>query len=216
MTPYRLLLASQSPRRRQFLSDLGIRFRAVNPDAEELSQGLPPDGLARENARLKALAALPGRKARHLNELVLAVDTIVVLGSRVLGKPCSAREAEGMLAALSGRTHEVISGLHLQVAGREGRAVTRSASTQVTFRRLSRRQIHWYVATGEGKDKAGAYGIQCLGALLVERIDGCYFNVVGFPVGAFLDALDDLSIPLDGLLAPNSDGFRAWRAMQGR
>jgi septum formation protein len=162
--------------------------------------GRSPRAVACENARRKTLAAkLP---ARALNGLVVGVDTIVVLGGRVLGKPHDARESARMIGALSGKAHEVISAIHLVAVGDPARAVTLAASTKVVFRRLSRDEIRWYVATGEGRDKAGAYGIQGLGAVLVERIDGCYFNVVGFPVGAFREGLERLGLSLLDVMLP--------------
>lgn len=205
---WRVLLVSASPRRRKLLAALGIPHRVVAHDADELEVGHSPAQLARLNARRKAEAArLPATRSRRnkvvLKELVLSVDTIVVLGRQVLGKPRHPADAERMIRALSGRTHEVISGLHLAVRDTD-ESVTLSASTRVTFRSLDRGEIRWYVRTGEGEDKAGAYGIQGLGALLVDRIDGCFFNVVGFPLGAFREALRRLSIPLEELVQRQS------------
>jgi septum formation protein len=217
---HRILLASASPRRRSLLAELGIRFRAVDPAVEERSHGLPPAELACENARAKAHAVLAASGTApeappDLRELVLAVDTIVVLGGECLGKPRSAREAARMLGRLSGRTHRVVSGLHLERPGSD-RPVNLPTITEVTFRRLTPTEIRWYVATGEGTDKAGAYGIQHLGALLVERVSGCYFNVVGLPVGTFVHALERLAVPLSALLEPGSPGARAWDAIRTR
>lgn len=194
----RVLLASTSPRRKEILRQLGVDFRVVAQGAEEAAHGLMPVELACANARVKALSARVPRRA--LNSIVVGVDTIVVLGDRVLGKPRDDRESARMIASLSGRTHEVISGIHLELPA-ERRSATLAASTRVTFRRLSRREIRWYVETGEGGDKAGAYGIQGLGAVLVERIDGDYFNVVGFPVQAFLRALAGLGLSLPDVMA---------------
>ena len=194
----KVLLASTSPRRKEILRQLGVDFRVVRQDAEEAARGRTPVELACGNARAKALSArVP---ARALKSVVVGVDTIVVLGDRVLGKPRDVRESSKTIAALSGKTHEVISGIHLELPG-EGRGATLAASTRVTFRRLSRREMQWYVETGEGKDKAGAYGIQGLGAVLVERIDGDYFNVVGFPVQGFLQALERLGLSLPDVMA---------------
>lgn len=194
----RVFLASTSPRRREILRQLDVDFRVVAQDADEASRGLPPVELACANARGKALSAL--LPPRALNSVVVGVDTIVVLGDRVLGKPRDARESARMIASLSGQTHEVISGIHLELPA-VCRGATLAASTRVTFRRLSRREIRWYADTGEGKDKAGAYGIQGLGAVLVERIEGDYFNVVGFPVQAFLRGLEELGLSLPDVMA---------------
>ena len=194
----RILLASSSPRRAEILTQLGVPFVVVPQDATELASGtvspsFGPARLARENARRKARAA---RTKPRLNDVIVGVDTIVVLGAGVLGKPRDVRESRRMIEALSGRTHEVISAIHLQ--GR-GRAVTLAASTAVSFRRLSAAEVRWYVATGEGSDKAGAYGIQGMGAALVDRIDGDYYNVVGFPVRAFLSGLARLGLAFPDL-----------------
>ena len=113
--------------------------------------------------------------------LVIGADTVVVLGDEILGKPASREEAEEMLACLSGRTHRVVTGLAVVDAGSK-RFVLSHETTEVTFRRLTRAEIASYVASGEPMDKAGAYGIQALGSLLVEAIRGCYFNVVGLPL----------------------------------
>ncbi|MBI4860121.1 MAG: septum formation protein Maf [Candidatus Riflebacteria bacterium] len=226
--PCRILLGSASPRRREILSRLGVRFVVVEHTAEELATGLEPELLARENARRKArtlvIETLPcsgrsghrpsparGRSTTNdgsvLRELVLTVDTIVVLDGAVLGKPRDVSEARRMLRTLSGRTHEVVSGLHLEERTGRARSATLSCTTRVTFRTLTRSEIRWYAATGEGLDKAGAYGIQDLGTLLVERVEGCYFNVVGFPVATFLEALRRLAIPFLALVAPGSRGW---------
>jgi len=179
-----------------------VPFEVVPQDAVELASGLPPASLARENARRKARAA---QVAPRLNDVIVGVDTIVVLGRAVLGKPRDVRESRRMIEALSGRRHEVISAIHLERRGagsgpgRGGRRVTLAASTAVSFRRLSPKEVRWYVATGEGRDKAGAYGIQGQGAALVERVDGDYFNVVGFPVRAFLAGLARLGISFPAL-----------------
>ena len=214
-TRWQVVLASASPRRKEMLTRLAIRFRVEKPMVDEETDGLSPLDLAQVNARRKArsvgafLLRSPG-PTQELKEAVLGVDTIVVLDGIVLGKPRDAREAQAMLEALSGRTHEVISGLHLERMGPAESALTLACSTKVTFRRLSRRETEWYSNTGEGLDKAGAYGIQDLGSLLVKRIDGCYFNVVGFPVGTFLTALKRLSIPLANLAVEDSPSASAW------
>jgi septum formation protein len=197
-----VLLASASPRRREILDQLHVRHLVIAQDAEELATDLPPVELACENARRKARAGASPRprSPAKLRDVVVGVDTIVVLEACILGKPRDARESYRMIESLSGRTHDVISGIHLELPGPRGRAVTLAASTRVSFRRLSRREIRWYVSTDEGSDKAGAYGIQGLGAVLVERIDGCYFNVVGFPVRQFLAGLDRLGVPFPALM----------------
>jgi septum formation protein len=175
-----LVLASRSPRRRAILEQLGVEFRVEVPEVEELSEGEPRE-LVLENAR---------RKARAVEgEQVLGVDTTVVLEGRALGKPRDAREAERFLRELSGREHEVMSGLALRDAAGERSDV---AVTRVRFRELDERTIDWYISRGEWGDCAGGYAIQGRGAALVDEIAGDYWNVVGLPVPALLRLAPDL------------------------
>jgi septum formation protein len=170
----RLTLASGSPQRRAILDQLGVEFRVVPPEVEELAEG-DPRTVALENAR---------RKARAVEgELVLGVDTEVVLDGRVFGKPGDAAEAEAFLRRLSGRTHEVMSGIVLRRGSDERDDV---AVTKVRFRPLEQDDVDWYVASGEWRDRAGGYAIQGKGAALVAEIEGDYSNVVGLPVPALV------------------------------
>jgi septum formation protein len=169
-----LTLASRSPQRRAILEQLGIEFRVEAPDAEELTTG-DPRALVVENARRK-LAAVPG-------ERVLAVDTEVVLDGRSFGKPADRGEAETFLRRLSGRTHEVWSGIALREDGAER---TATAVTRVRFRRLEQPLLDWYLAGEEWRERAGGYAIQGRGAALVEEIAGDYWNVVGLPLAELL------------------------------
>ena len=174
----KIILASGSPRRRQLLEQVGLRgfvVRAADVD-ESVRPGLTPAEMVEELSARKAAAVV--REAPK-DGLVLAADTVVALEGAVLGKPASPEEAARMLAALSGRTHQVYTGLTL--AG-PGAVRTEHEVTAVTFRALSGAEIAAYVATGEPMDKAGAYGIQGLGALLVQRLEGDYFNVMGLPL----------------------------------
>jgi septum formation protein len=178
-----LILASGSPQRRAILEQLGVEFRVEAPEVEELSTG-DPRGVVRENALRKA-RAVAGR-----DERVVGSDTAVVLDGRILGKPAGREEAETFLRRLSGRTHEVMSGIALREP--DGRERTDVAVTRVRFRRLERPVLDWYLATGEWEGRAGAYAIQGRGAALVEEIEGDYFNVVGLPVAALLRLAPDL------------------------
>jgi len=178
-----VILSSGSPQRRAILEQLGVEFRVQAPDVEELSQG-EPRRVVRENALRKA-RAVAGR-----DERVLGSDTAVVLDGRILGKPTDEREAEIFLRRLSGRTHEVMSGVALREP--DGQERSDVAVTRVRFRRLERSDLDWYLATGEWEGRAGAYAIQGRGAALVEEIDGDYFNVVGLPVAALLRLAPDL------------------------
>ncbi|MDQ3850624.1 MAG: Maf family protein [Actinomycetota bacterium] len=174
-----LLLASRSPQRRAILEQLGIAFEVLAVDVPEDDAG-EPVAVARTNARRKALSAARRRPDR----LVLAVDTVVALEGEIFGKPPDAAAARRSLARLSGRTHEVISGLALG-HGDSPRVV--HEVTAVTFRELDDETIDRYVATGEWRERAGGYAIQGRGAAIVRAIAGDYLNVVGLPVAALLD-----------------------------
>ena len=176
------MLASRSPQRKAILEQLGIPFEIRVPDVVELTEG-EPETVVYENARRKADAA-----ARDPDELVLGVDTEVLLDGELLGKAVGHDQARGYLERLSGRTHTVLSGLCLLQGERERGGV---ADTHVSFRTLSPELIEWYLGTGEWRDRAGAYAIQGHGAALVERIEGDYWNVVGLPVPLLLSIAPD-------------------------
>ena len=172
-----VILASQSPRRRELLTKLGLCFSVVTADVDEtMQQGKDPRDEVARVCRAKAQAV---RDRGHDKDLIIAADTIVALDDAVLGKPNDGLEAFRMLSALSGRRHQVYTGVTLL---RDGERRTEHEVTTVTFRELTQDDITRYIATGEPMDKAGAYGIQGYGALLVERIEGDYFNVMGLPV----------------------------------
>lgn len=180
-----LILASGSPRRRKLLEDAGIAFRVAVSDAEEISASdASPAEVARRNARRKAEAVAASQEPAAI---VIGADTIVVLEGRIFGKPVDEENAARMLRELSGRTHQVITGVCIV---RDGASETFAETTDVTFRQLDDDEIAAYVATGEPLDKAGAYGIQGLGGKLVERIEGDYDNVVGLPMTRLQRALD--------------------------
>jgi septum formation protein len=181
LAPEKLILASRSPQRRAILEQLGVEFRVVAPEVAELNRG-DPRALALENAV---------RKARAVEgERVLAVDTEVVLDGRVFGKPGDEQEAATFLRRLSGRTHEVVSGVALRAPHGEER--TDVAVTRVRFRLLEHRDIDWYLRSGEWRDRAGAYAIQGKGAALVAEIEGDYWNVVGLPVATLIEMAPEL------------------------
>lgn len=184
-----IILASQSPRRRELLGQMGLTFQIVTPDIDEhMDRPLPPDKLVEAISAEKAAAVAAQVGPRSL---VIAADTVVALDGELLGKPADEADARRMLSELSGRQHQVYTGF--TVLG-DGRAVTRSEETLVTFRPLTGEEIAAYVQTGEPMDKAGAYGIQGLGALLVEGIRGDYFNVMGLPVCALGQVLKDFGV----------------------
>ncbi|HNU83150.1 MAG: septum formation inhibitor Maf [Acidobacteria bacterium] len=190
MTP-RLVLASASPRRRALLGALGLDFtlRPVAVD-ESLRPGEEPAAYVRRLAREKAAAA-----ARD-GELVLAADTVVALAGEIFGKPASAEEARSMLARLSGRAHEVYTGVALRLTGPAAKEAIAVARTTVHFAPLGAAEIDWYLASGEPFDKAGAYAIQGLGALLVDAIEGNYTNVVGLPLATVRQLFAELGFEL--------------------
>jgi len=170
-----LVLASQSPRRSEILRQAGIPFCVrVAPVDETPLAGEKPDDYVRRLAESKALAvdAAP-------DETVLGADTTVVVDGEMLGKPENAADAHRMLAMLSGRRHEVMTGICIR---RGPSVIGDRAVTAVWFASMSESEIEEYVASGEPMDKAGAYAIQGLASKFIERIDGCYFNVVGLPV----------------------------------
>lgn len=186
MTAPPLVLASASPRRAALLSRLGLEFEVRPADLpEEEAPGEGPEEHAERLAREKAARIRDERP----DALVVGADTVVVLDGRILGKPADEAGAEAMLLALSGRSHDVVSGVALAAPGHGmSSAVSR---TVVEFRAFGAREASLYAATGEPLDKAGAYGIQGLGASLVRRIEGDYYTVVGLPVGALLALLED-------------------------
>jgi septum formation protein len=171
-----VILASRSPQRSAILTQLGVQFEVVIPDVEEREDGDPREMVV-ENAL---------RKARAVEgDVVLGVDTTVVLDGRSYGKPGNEEEAESVLRLLSGRTHEVWSGIALNER-------TATACTRVQFRDIDERLMRWYLSSGEWRDRAGGYAIQGRGAALVERIEGDFWNVVGLPVPALLELAPDL------------------------
>nr|WP_255700357.1 Maf family protein [Dethiosulfovibrio faecalis] len=183
-------MASGSPRRRELLSMLGWPFIVEVPSVEEVSlQGEAPEDMVRRLALKKADAVA----CHNEGKLVLAADTVVVLDGRVMGKPESVSHGIEMVESLSGREHQVITGVALvSPVGR----ISRFERSYVLFRSLSRDEIEAYQATGEGADKAGAYAIQGVGALMVEGIRGDFFNVMGLPLYLVSKMLDDLGFPL--------------------
>jgi septum formation protein len=180
----RLVLASRSPQRRAILESLGVAFEVRVTDVVEEVEGVPA-AVAGENALRKALAAYGGP-----GELVLGVDTLVATGLEIWGKPPAEEAARDTLRQLSGRTHDVVSGVALR--REDGTVQATTAVTQVTFRALDDATIDWYLATGEWRERAGGYAIQGRGALLVTRIEGDYLNVVGLPVAALVELWPEL------------------------
>ena len=175
-----LVLASQSPRRRELLTTAGIPFTVRVAPVEEIPRpGELPVEYVRRLARAKAEAVWVEPQFTGADEIVLGADTTVVIDGRILEKPCDADDARAMLRLLAGREHAVITGICLR---HSAGAIVDHALTSVRFSSLTDVEIAAYVASGEPMDKAGAYGIQGLASKFVERIDGCYFNVMGLPL----------------------------------
>ncbi len=173
-----IVLASKSPRRHELLRRMGISdFSVVVPDVEEsCPEGLSPEDVVAHISRLKSDAAAPLVAG---DDILITADTMVFLGAQRLGKPHDEEDALRMLTALAGNRHTVCTGVTVR---RGGQVEAFTVSTDVYFRPCTRDELRAYIATGEPMDKAGAYGVQGLGALLVERIDGDFYNVMGLPV----------------------------------
>lgn len=181
-----MILASQSPRRKELLSLITEDFRVIPAKGEEIL----PDGIAPD----MAVILLSHQKAAEIykeykNELIIASDTVVAVDGEILGKPADEQDAARMLSMLSGRQHSVYTGVCIIRA--DGSEVSFVEQTLVEFRTLSKQDIADYVASGEPMDKAGAYGIQGRGALLVKRIEGDYYNVMGLPVCRLYETISD-------------------------
>lgn len=186
----RIILASTSPRRRALLEQIGLKFTVdahVREDTEFVGQ--EPHQLAREIALKKAKSVA----IDYPDAIIIAADTFGVIDGRIFGKQHSESEARAILAALSGKAHTVITGFTvLDTLTRK--AVSRSVETTVHMKRITKSEIEAYVRTGEPLDKAGAYAIQGLGAVLVEKIEGDYFNVMGLPLCALAEVLKEFGV----------------------
>ncbi len=185
----KVILASASPRRLELLQNIGFDVKVYPADFTENGGGTEPAAkTVLDNAigKCRAVCAVCGD-----NVPVIAADTVVVIDGMILGKPAGKEMAEKMLRLLSGREHRVLTGI---AVGYKGRETTDVCETKVFFRSLTEDEISAYVATGEPLDKAGAYGIQGKGALLVEKIDGCYNNVVGLPLTCLHSMLRKLGV----------------------
>jgi septum formation protein len=180
-----IVLASRSPQRREILQRLGVEFEVVVPDVEEVGEGEPAEAVL-ESARRKAMAvgARPGT-------VVIGCDTEVVVDGRLLGKPGDEGRAREFLQLLSGRSHEVLSGLVL-VGPAEGEERAGTASSAVRFRELADADLDRYIGSGEWRERAGGYAIQGLGATLVDRVDGDITNVIGLPLALLLQLEPEL------------------------
>lgn len=185
----KILLASQSPRRRQLLAEAGYEFESISTDVDETNPpGMPGHEVPEFLAKKKAAAA----EEKYPNAIIIAADTVVLLDDDILGKPVDEADAKAMLARLSGRMHLVVTGVCIQY-GKEQRCF--SSVTEVHFNPLSAEQIDHYISEYKPFDKAGSYAIQeYIGMIGIEKINGDYYNVMGLPVNKVVAALDELRI----------------------
>jgi septum formation protein len=196
-----LILASASPRRRELLTQAGYRF-AVQPSSipESLRPGEDAIRFATRLAREKAEEVFARHPPSTAPVMVLGADTVVVCDGEVMGKPADAADAQRMLLLLSGRTHQVVTGV--AVVWGLGSAEVAAEMTQVTMRTLSPQEVAGYVATGEPMDKAGAYAIQGYAGRWIPRIHGCYFNVVGLPLALVTSLLEGAELRMANQFDP--------------
>jgi septum formation protein len=189
-----LILASSSPRRQELIRtfQLPVRIEVSHAD-ETYAPNSAPEEIVESLALRKALAVTNNLASESINGIVIGSDTIVVYNNQVLNKPVDDEDAKRMLTMLQGHTHQVFSGIAC-VDLITGERLIKHRMTEVTMRELTTEQISRYIASGEPHDKAGAYAIQGIGALLVESIHGCYFNVVGLPLSLLSRMLGDLGV----------------------
>ena len=186
----KIILASASPRRKELLDKIGLKFEVAPSDiTEDLTSDLPPQELAKKLSQEKALAV----SKKYSDALIIAADTIGVFEGEIIGKPHTPAEAKKMLRNLNGKSHLVVTGFTIMDT-KTGKTISKSVETAVYFRKLTEAEIDAYVKTGEPLDKAGGYAIQGLGALIVEKIAGDYYNVIGLPLSALVESLKKFGI----------------------
>ncbi|WP_315523619.1 nucleoside triphosphate pyrophosphatase [Fusobacterium massiliense] len=187
-----MILASGSPRRQEILKEVGFNFKVVVPEIEEVSKEEEPVKKILDISRKKAMSV--GEK--YTNEYVLSADTVVVVDDKILGKPKNVEEAREYLSLLSGREHEVITA-YTFMSIEKNIFLSDYSVSKVKFYKLDEETINWYIETGEYKDKAGAYGIQGKGRVLVENINGDFFSIMGFPVASFVNKLKEIGVDIN-------------------
>lgn len=187
LAPYEIILASASPRRKKLLQELGVKFKVQTKDVvEDFPDGYPIDKVAQYISEVKA-AAFPVEAIKK-KTIIITADTIVTCGNQILGKPADKEQAAKTLKKLSGKKHQVITGITLRSRDRRH---SFSVKTDVYFKNLSDEEINYYITNFEPWDKAGAYGIQeWIGLAAIERIEGSYFNVMGLPTHRLYEALN--------------------------
>jgi len=185
-----IILASASPRRKELLEKIGLRFKVEPSNYEEdMRSELEPHEFARKISLEKAKVVA----SKHKNAIVIAADTFIIFGGQILGKPHTEKEARKMLETISGKPHSVITGFSIIDTG-TSKTLSKSVETKIYIRKLTLAEIDAYVKSKEPLDKAGAYAIQGLGAVFVEKIEGDYFNVIGLPLSALTEALKEFGI----------------------
>lgn len=187
-----MILASGSPRRQEILKEVGFNFKVVVPEIEEVSKEEEPVKKILDISRKKAMSV--GEK--YTNEYVLSADTVVVVDNKILGKPKNVEEAREYLSLLSGREHEVITA-YTFMSIEKNIFLSDYSVSKVKFYKLDEETINWYIETGEYEDKAGAYGIQGKGRVLVENINGDFFSIMGFPVASFVNKLKEIGVDIN-------------------
>jgi septum formation protein len=186
----KIILASASPRRKEILRKTGLNFSICTSDyKEDINLSLKPRALAKFLSRKKAETVAH----KYKNAIIIAADTFIVFKNRLLGKPHTDKEAEKMLNMLNGKAHSVITGFTIMDTASK-KILSRSVETKVYFKKLGRKEINAYVRSKEPLDKAGAYAIQGLGSVFIERIDGDFLNVVGLPLLALTESLKKFGI----------------------
>ena len=185
-----IILASASPRRKELLEKIGLRFEVEPSNYEEdMPSALEPHEFAQKISLEKAKVVA----SKHKNAIVIAADTFIIFGSQILGKPHTEKEARKMLETISGKPHSVITGFSIIDTG-TSKTLSKSVETKIYIRKLTLAEIDAYVKSKEPLDKAGAYAIQGLGSVFVEKIEGDYFNVIGLPLSALTEALKEFGI----------------------
>lgn len=185
-----IILASASPRRKELLQRIGLKFKVDPSNYEEnISSELEPHELAKSLSLEKA--KLVAKK--HMNALVIAADTFIVFEGKILGKPRTETEAQEMLETINGKPHSVITGFTI-IDTANNKALSKAVETKVYIKKLSSNEIDAYVGSKEPLDKAGAYAIQGLGSVIVEKIEGDYFNVIGLPLSALSESLKEFGV----------------------
>lgn len=193
----RIILGSASPRRRELLEQIGVEFEVKVSGKEEVHYSLDPAAIVKELALMKAenvAEELGAADTQEKDLIVIGADTVVVLDGEILGKPKDEADAERMLKALQGRSHDVYTGAAFLTYGRNGdkEVCSYAVGTRVFVNPMTENEIRAYIATGEPMDKAGAYGIQGRFAAYIEKIEGDYYNVVGLPVSRVYETLKEL------------------------